>query len=225
MSTSVAFLTTCPLYRNRIPFPLIVSKAYFTFASGGQIREHLRTFGKRWLWLSRWYGSELTTLLLFPVLASNFGVSWCTWLRVDGFRCLGCPAGDDGDVGNGRVQELVHGDEVEEGAPVHRVQDRREVEAGDRGQGRRSRGRLRRPGQVAAHRRLPLRRVRLRLRHRGQLPQEQDLLHRMVRPLFKLPAHTTLRLYIYTSVRLFSSYIGPINHPEIQIFCIPMQIE
>lgn len=32
-------------------------------------------------------------------------------------------AGDDRDVGDGRVQELVHGDEVEEGAPVHRVQD------------------------------------------------------------------------------------------------------
>lgn len=79
------------------------------------------------------------------------------------------------------MQELVHGDEMEEGAQVHRVQDRRGVSIGDGRQGGRAGGRLRRTRRVAAGGRLPVRRVRLRFRHRRQLPEKQDLLHCVVR--------------------------------------------
>ena len=37
--------------------------------------------------------------------------------------------GDYWDVGYGWVQELIHGNEVEEGAQIHSLQDRWEVKA------------------------------------------------------------------------------------------------
>ncbi|VFQ82987.1 unnamed protein product [Cuscuta campestris] len=89
-------------------------------------------------------------------------------------------SGGRGEVGDGGMQEVVHGDEVEEGAQVHRVQvRRRQVPVPHGGQGGGSRGELRRPGRRPPQGRLPLRPLRLRLRHGGQLPQEQDTVHRL----------------------------------------------
>ncbi|XBI70446.1 hypothetical protein VPH35_064931 [Triticum aestivum] len=92
----------------------------------------------------------------------------------------GLQDGDGGDEHQGGVQAVVHGDEVEEGAPLRGVQDRRADARRAGGQGGRPRGGVRRARRRAARRRLPLRRLRLRLRLRRQLPEEQDLLHRMV---------------------------------------------
>lgn len=64
-----------------------------------------------------------------------FGLIWCCSVYHN--------AGYDWDVGDRGVQELVHGDEMEEGQQVRSVQDRRGIEAGDRRQGWRAWRRLR----------------------------------------------------------------------------------
>lgn len=94
--------------------------------------------------------------------------------------------GDNWDVGDGRVQELFHGDEMEEGAQVHRVQDWWRVKIGDRRQGGWAWRKLRRSSRLSSQRRLPIRCLWFRFCHRGQVPEIQDLLHRMVR-LFSSP--------------------------------------
>ncbi|RLN41338.1 hypothetical protein C2845_PM01G08950 [Panicum miliaceum] len=71
----------------------------------------------------------------------------------------GLQDGDGGDEREGGVPALVHGDEVEEGAPLRGVQDRRAVARRAGGQGGRPRRGVRGARRRAARRRLPLRRL------------------------------------------------------------------
>jgi hypothetical protein len=80
-----------------------------------------------------------------------------------------------------RVQAPVPGAQGQEDAPLHHLQDRREEEDGGGGAGGRARARLRRLRRQPPRQRVQVRHLRLRLRHRGELPEEQDLLHRLVR--------------------------------------------
>ncbi|RWW53397.1 hypothetical protein BHE74_00040128 [Ensete ventricosum] len=70
-------------------------------------------------------------LLFFLSLTTMVFVDGCELTLID---LGGVMTGDGGDAGEG-VPELVHGDVVEEDEQVRGVQDRREVEGDDGGQG------------------------------------------------------------------------------------------